>query len=88
MKIFGIDPHFFTESGMIIVFQKRWVLDIVKFDEWLSEKDPEYDREKCTWKGEEHISLEGYIKLKFGAQAVKLVEDLINGNFTRTQYEQ
>jgi len=86
MKTFGCDPHQFTEHGIICAMSKRWVMDIVKFDDYLATQDSEYNSDECMYKDHKDVSCNDYIRLKFGDNILRLVKDLMDGNFIPTDY--
>jgi hypothetical protein len=53
------------------------IIDIVKLDEEFNKRDPDYDSDKCTYKGQTDISPAMYIKLKYGEDAYNLVKENI-----------
>jgi len=56
---------------------KRIKIDIVKLDKELDNRDPDYDGDKCKYKDQENVSLRDYIKIKYGEEAMKFVEQNI-----------
>ena len=49
--------------------------DIIKFEDDLASKDSEYNAEECSYKNK-NVSLEDYIKIKFGEEANSLITTL------------
>lgn len=86
MKTFGVDPHIFSESSMLMAITGRWLFDILKFDKWCNDNDSDFDSEKCIYKGQKDTSLSEYLTIKYGEHITDLVSDIMNGNFTQTDY--
>ena len=84
-KIFEVTPHSFTDKDAMFAAQK-WQFDIVKFDDFLSKNDPNYDNKLCTYKGRKNFSISKYLITRYGQNVCNLVEDLMNANFDRTIY--
>lgn len=61
---------------------KRYQFKITEFDDFLSNRDPEYDNEKCTYK-ETKVSMKDYVLLKYGEKGVKMIEYLIAAEFDK-----
>lgn len=45
------------------------IIDIVKLDELFGNRDPEYDPDKCTYKGKSDYSISKYVIEKYGKDA-------------------
>ena len=54
------------------------MLDVLRLDKRLSEMDAEYDCNQCTYKGESGVSMEKYIREKYGNVTAKFVKKCIS----------
>lgn len=70
MKVLGFKPPTDTFG----------LLDIVKLDDELSKRDPDYDNINCTYQERIRISMRSYLEIKYGKNAVILLEALLNFN--------
>jgi hypothetical protein len=53
------------------------IIDIIKLDDELSRRDPEYNSDECTYKDLKDVSPFMYIELKYGKEAKKFIEQNI-----------
>lgn len=51
------------------------VLDIIKLDDLLARYDSDYNPNECTYKDQKKVSMSEYIKIKYGEDAVKFIQD-------------
>ena len=63
-------------DGLMSALLKKKQIDIVKFDEKLSQHIPGYDNEKCTYKNKP-VSCDDIVKIIYGERALKLVNELL-----------
>lgn len=73
-KIFGFNPPI----DIVLTAIKgptHACLDIIKLDHEFDRRDPDYNSEKCTYKGEKGYSISLYVKRKFGEDAEKFLRD-------------
>lgn len=76
---------YLAKEGMsekvLTAIEKRFHLDIFKFDAELARLDPEYDPKNCTYKGVKNYSINKYMKEKFGERSVEMLDQIINDTF-------
>lgn len=68
IQTFNINNPTIFMDGFISVLSNRYVLNIIKFDDWLHAQG---------YKEEIHGSMCDYIRLKYGENGIKIVEQLI-----------
>lgn len=66
---------------LLTAIERRFHLDIFKFDAELARLDPEYNPKECTYKGKEGYSMAMYMEEKFGKRSVEMLDQLINDTF-------
>lgn len=74
-SIFGVPAEKFCDR-LVSFIGKKFVLDILMFDKWLGEQDPEYDPENATYKGKP-ASMNEYLVIKYGQVASDIIKKLI-----------
>jgi hypothetical protein len=73
-KIFGFGmPFDLLSTGLA----KRTVIDIIKFDHQLTLHHPEYNSEKCTYKGKSNYSSSMVVEEVYGKEAVEFIKSLM-----------
>jgi hypothetical protein len=73
-NIFG----FYPPIDMLLTYAKgpdKASIDIIRLDKVLAQHDPEYDDEKCTYKGVSGYSLKMYVIEKYGVDAAKFISN-------------
>jgi hypothetical protein len=66
-----------SRDVQLMLITRKFELDTIKFDDMLSENDPEYNSKKCTYKEHEQVSCMEYLKLKYGEDIANKVYSLI-----------
>lgn len=64
-------------DGLISVASKKISIDLIKLDKLVSNCNPDYDSDKCTYKDKTDVSCSDAIRLIYGDRAVELIEILI-----------
>ncbi len=62
----------------------QYCLDIIVFEKYLAGKDSDYNADNCTYKDAENISLNNFIEMKYGKEAVAMIDYLLKGNFDKS----
>jgi len=52
-------------------------LDIVKFDKLMQQHNPDYNRDKCTYKDQKEVSCEMAVELIYGKESVDIINKLM-----------
>lgn len=73
--IIGFPPP--RDRVMMLFTKNPYAIDIVELDRKLDMYDSFYDSTACTYKGKENISINLYVKEKFGNRAVEIIEQLL-----------
>jgi len=81
-QIFGTSLTEFYDMSLPVNI-RAFSFDIPKFDQWLSDNDPEYDNKKCMYKHLSGCSANIYIKIKFGIEASQMIDYLNKGHFAK-----
>jgi hypothetical protein len=63
-------------DGFITIMRQKTTINIFETDTALSKADYEYNSENATYKGKP-CSMNEYVKIKYGFNAVGLIQDLI-----------
>jgi hypothetical protein len=50
-------------------------IDIIKLDDMFSQHDLDYNNIKCTYKKQKDISMNTYVEMKYGKDALKFLEN-------------
>jgi hypothetical protein len=53
-------------------------VDIIKLDEKFAQHDSDYDPENCTYKGQEGIAMQEYVRTKFGEEALNFLNSILD----------
>jgi|SaaInlLV_10m_DNA_2_1039722.scaffolds.fasta_scaffold36418_2 hypothetical protein len=66
-----------SRDNLMMVVTNEFCIDLPKLDDTLARHDKEYDHKNCTYKGEENVSMSGYIKAKYGEDISNTIEKLM-----------
>ncbi len=65
---------------------QHYIFDIIAFDDYMAQKDPNYNNVKCTYKGKSNVSGFMFITEKYGKEATEMIRYLLDGKF-ETEFE-
>lgn len=72
-RIFGFNPP----VDKLLLTKNSWHIDLIQLDTLLNKCIPDYDMEKCTYKGVPDYSMAMVVEEAFGKRACDLIMEMI-----------
>lgn len=66
-----------SRDMQLTIITRKFELDPFKLDDLLAEADPEYDNDKCTYKGDNNVSCFSYVFAKYGEDIANKIKSLL-----------